>query len=408
MATTTEALGLEVPEFSEHLQKKLEAFLPAHASSRNPVDLTFHTDMELMTKTLPEMLLESGEIDGLLVHGIMDTGFADLLYPIFKDALNVSLTDFKTYLKADLTQLTGMPQQYKTPILVSSFMGEEDHCLRTFRDAGIPTFDSPEKAAHAMAALFEFSKIQQRLPDIPMAMVPFPVPEKAVEIMKFATSDFMDEYTAKEILRAYKISTPREFRVESSQEAVIAAENIGYPIVVKGCFPGILHKTEHNLVHLDCRNKQDVKKACKAISDQAKHSSFIISQMINSKREFMAGMVRFELFPPCILFGVGGIFAETINDFGVRFAPLGKNEALRLITSIKSHKLLSELRSKPFVDLNAVVDILIRLSHIAFNFPQIKEIDLNPILIDGNQPVIADAVFVLETLHSDITIQDQQ
>jgi len=109
----------------------------------------------------------------------------------------------------------------------------------------------------------------------------------------------------------------------------------------------------------------------------------------------MAGMTRFDRFPPCILFGIGGIFAETINDIAVRLAPFGKNEAVRLINSIKSHNLLSEIRGKPSVDLNAIADILIRLGHIALHFPKIKEIDLNPILIDGNQPKIADALFVL-------------
>ena len=395
MATTIEALGLEVPEFSDYLRKKLESFLPGHAGSRNPVDLTFHTGMELMAETLPDILLQSGEIDGLLIHGIMDTGFADLLYPIFKDVLNVSESDFKGYFMADLTQLISMPRKYNIPILLSTFMGEEDHCLQTFRDFQLPSFDSPEKAAHAMAALSEFSMIQKRLPDKPSDMKDLPIPEKAVQIMKYATSETMDEYMAKEILRAYNIPTPDEFRADSPGQAIIAAGRIGYPVVIKGCFPGIFHKTEQNLVHMDCRNKEDVQIACKAISDQVRNASFLISQMINPGREFMAGMIRFNLFPPCILFGIGGIFAETINDFGVRLAPFGKNEAMRLITSIKSHKLLSEFRGKHSVDLDALVDILIGLSHIALHFPQIREIDLNPILINGNQPIVADAVFVL-------------
>lgn len=396
MATTLEALGLEVPEFSDNLRKKLESFLPGHGGSRNPVDLTFHTGMELMAETLPDILLQSGEIDGLLIHGIMDTGFADLLYPIFKDVLNVSESDFKAYFMADLTRLIAMPRKYNAPILISTFMGEEDHCLQTFRDSGIPSFDSPEKTAHAMAALVEFSMIQKRLPDQHSELQDLPTPQIAAEIMKHATSVTMDEYMAKKVLRAYNIPTPDEFRVDSSGQAVMAAERIGYPVVIKGCRPGIFHKTELNLVHMDCRNPEDVQRACRAISDQLSNASFLISRMINPGREFMAGMTRFNLFPPCILFGIGGIFAETINDFGVRLTPFGKHEAMRLITSIKSHKLLSEFRGKPSVDLNALANILIRLSHIALHFPQIREIDLNPILIDGNQPVIADAVFVLE------------
>ncbi len=395
MATTIEALGLGVPEFSEHLRKKLETFLPEYAGSRNPVDLTFHTGMKLMAETLPEILMKSGEIDGLLIHGIMDTGFADLLYPIFKDVLNVSLSDFKAYFKADLTQLMEMPRKYNAPILMSTFMGEEDHCRRNFRNFGIPSFDSPERAAHAMAALFEFSMIQKRLPDILSGEELLPIPQKAAEIMKHANSVTMDEYMAKQILRAYNISTPCESRADSPQEAIMAADRIGYPVVLKGCVPGIFHKTEQNMVHLDCRNKEDVQRACKTISDRFKTPSFLISQMISSDREFMAGMIRFNLFPPCILFGLGGIFAETLNDFALRLAPFGKNEAMRLITSIKAHKLLYEFRGKPSVDLNALADILIHLGRIALHFPQISEIDLNPILIDGNQPKIADAVFVL-------------
>ena len=396
MATTTEALGLEVPEFSENLQKKLEKFLPGYAGSRNPVDLTFHTGMELMAETLPEILLESGEIDGLLIHGIMDTGFAGLLYPIFKDVLNVSLSDFKAYFKADLSRLISMPHKYKIPILISTFMGEEDHCIRHFHEYGIPSFTSPEKAAHAMGALFEFSTIRKRVYDNPSEIEVLPIPEKASEIMNYATSENMDEHMAKEILRAYDLPVPVEIRVDSPEQAVMAAESIGYPVVVKGCIPGIIHKTEQNLVYLDCRNNENVERACKAISDKFYNPSYLISQMIKSDRELMAGMTRFDRSPPCVLFGIGGIFAEIIRDFALRVAPFGKNEAIRLIKSIKSHKLLSNFRGKPPADFNAIADILICLGHIALHFPQIREIDLNPILIDGNQPKIADAFFVLK------------
>ena len=396
MATTIETLGLEVPEFSKNLKKKLETFLPGHAGFRNPVDLTFHTGMELMAETLPEILLESGEIDGLLIHGIMDTGFAELLYPIYKDALKMSISDFKEHFKADLTKLMRMPQKYNIPILISTFMGEEDHCLLSFRKSGMPSFDSPEKTARAMAALFQFSRIKNRLSDKLSEFEILPVPEKAAEILNHATSDSMDEFMSKEILRAYSMPTPVEYRVDSPQKARMAAERIGFPVVVKGCIPGIIHKTEKNLVHLDCRNDEDVKRSCLAISDQVKNPYFLISQMIRPGREFMAGMVRFDRFPPCILFGLGGVYAETLNDFALRLAPFGKNEAMRLISSIKSHKLLSNFRGKQSVNLDAIADILIRLGHIALHFPQISEIDLNPIIIDVNQPIIADAFFVIK------------
>ncbi|MFO8085148.1 MAG: acetate--CoA ligase family protein [Desulfobacterales bacterium] len=395
MATTLDSLGLKVPEFSDGLKKQIKAFLPDHAGSRNPVDLTFHTGMDLIGDKLPEILLKSDEIDGLLIHGIMDTGFADLLYPIFKNALNVSVDDFNAYFMADLTRLTQLPRKYKKPVLISTFMGDKDHCLRTFHDCGIPAFDSPEKAAHAMWALFKSGQIQKQPTDI-FSEEPFPIPDKAAEIMKSASFSTMNEYKAKLILDSYGIPICREYLADSEQKAISAACKIGFPVVVKGCLPGIFHKTEQNLVHKDCRNEDDVRKACKKIYENQIKASFLVSEMLPSQREFMAGMSRFKGFPPCILFGIGGIFAEVLKDFSVRLAPFGKNEALRLITTVKSYPLLSAFRGMPSVDLNAVADILIRLGHIASHFPQIKEIDLNPILFIGDQPKVADALFVME------------
>lgn len=394
MASTLDNCGMEVPEFSKSLRKKIEKFLPEYASSKNPVDLTFHTDMELMADKIPNVLLQSGEIDGLLIHGIMDTGFADLLYPIFKDVLNISFDDFKAFFLTNLSNLIAMPLNHKIPILISSFMVNDDHCLQTFRDCGIPTFNTPEKAAHAMATLFKYGIIQTQQPDY-FRTDDVPIPAKASAIMRNASASTMNEHMAKQILRTYEIPTCLEILAFSKQEAISAADDIGYPVVIKGCLPGTIHKSDHNLVYVDCRNQDDVKMACEAISSKSDRSSFLVCEMLSRGREFMAGMTRFRDFPPCILFGIGGIFTEAIKDFSVRLIPFGKTEAIRLMKSVKCHPLLSTFRGKPPVDLNAFADILISLGQIATHFPQIKEIDLNPVLIDGNKPKVVDALFVI-------------
>ncbi len=396
MANALEKHGMEVPEFSETLQADINAHLPDHAVSRNPVDLTFHTGMETIARTLPEILLKSDEIDGLLIHGIMDTGFAELLYPVFKKAFDLSFEDFCGFFTADLSRLVDMPAKFDKPILVSSFMGTEDKALRTFRDRGIPTFDSPERAARAMAALRRYARTKAAPPVPPAEDLP-PVPPEAAAVMEKMERESPDECSAKQLLKAYGIPVAFDIPASSIGEAVSAAREIGFPVVVKGLVPGVLHKTERNLVHTDCRNEKDVEKACRAMSNQfAKEPpSFLVSEKIDSRREFIAGTTRFEGFPPCILFGLGGVFSEITKDFSVRLAPLDMVSATDLIFSTRASKLLGPYRNMPEANIETMAGILVRLGMIALHFPRIGEIDLNPILIDGNAPKVADALVVL-------------
>ena len=162
MADTLDRMGMEVPAFSAALQEKLQALLPGHASTANPVDLTFHVDMTLMAQTLPEALLSSNEVDALLIHGIMDTGWADLAYPVFKDIFKISREDFRKSINANVEDLLEMPSRFQKPVIMSSFFGRKDRAARRLQDGGIPVFDSPEKAAAAMATLNTYRTIQSR------------------------------------------------------------------------------------------------------------------------------------------------------------------------------------------------------------------------------------------------------
>ena len=147
IANTCNHNGLEVPEFSKGLQHAVAKLIPGHASPRNPVDLTFHIDMNALTKDIPKALFSSDEIDGLIIHGIMDTGFMKELYPMLKPIINISLADFLKSTETDLSALVSMPFTHKKPLLISSFFDEDDHAIRMFNQNRIPVFDSPEKTA---------------------------------------------------------------------------------------------------------------------------------------------------------------------------------------------------------------------------------------------------------------------
>lgn len=397
MADTLDRMGMAVPAFSATLQERLRQLLPGHASTANPVDLTFHVDMTLMAQTLPEVILASDEVDALLIHGIMDSGWADLAYPVFKDILNISRDEFRRSINAEVADLIEMPSRFNKPIIVSTFFGRDDRAARRLQDGGIPVFDSPEKAAAAMATLGRYHRIRSQ-PARPITARE-PLPAQASALVRDARTSGWDEYRAKEMLRACGVPTCRETIAASAAAAITAADAIGYPVVVKGCHPDLAHKSERGMVHLDLATPAEVAAACGTIKRGLEAADFLVCEMVAGDREFIAGVHRHAGFPPCVLFGLGGIWAEAMQDVVIRLAPLTQGEALDQLAGIRGQGLLDAFRGHPPVDRRALADILVRLGQLALDFPEITEIDLNPILIRDGQPVVVDALFEKQSGH---------
>lgn len=391
MASRLDAGGLEVPEFSEALQARLRALLPGHASVRNPVDLTFHTDMTQIAETLPRILMEADEVDGLLIHGIMDTGWAEMAFPVFEKFFGATLADIRKMLNVDVDTLVKLPAATGKPLLICSFFGREDHALCTFHDHGIPTFDGPEKAAAAMTLLWRWARIKAaKRPAAEAAPLP-----AAVAGQVAALGAAVDEFEAKRVLAACGIPTVREERVETVDEAVVAARRIGFPVAVKGCSAEVAHKTEVGLVHLGLANEDAVAAAARAVQARMPGIRLLVSEMLDSRRETIAGVSRPPGFPACVLFGLGGVMAEALEDRAVRLAPLDRGDALEMMDALRGRRVLGAWRGMPAVDREALADLLVRLGNLAAAFPQLKEIDLNPILFVDGRPKVADALFVV-------------
>ena len=154
MADACERHGLEVPVFSEILQKALKPLLPATASAANPVDLTFGLGQGEMATTIPRRILESGEVDGVLIHGIMGSSYREAFFRYFEDSLRVSLRDIERAQEEALVELAGIPGDTGKPVICSSFMDrDQDDCTKSLQDKGIPVLATPEKAVRVMAAL---------------------------------------------------------------------------------------------------------------------------------------------------------------------------------------------------------------------------------------------------------------
>lgn len=389
--------GLEVPRFSDDLQNRIRPLIQGHASSANPVDLTFHLDMQLLSTRIPEMILQSGEVDGVILHGAMSTGFMREVYSHLRELLNdVPEEQFLDNFRSDLTGSVRMPGKYGIPFVVSSFFGAEDDYTRAYLENDIPVFDSPEKAARAMASFLRHKEIRDRkttaAPALPERS------EEAARIIEKARENgqkALDEFQAKRILSLYGIPVTRESLAGTADEAVQAARAIGYPVAAKACSWEIMHKTGRGLIALNLQTDEEVRRALASIQKAAGADvPVLIQEMVSGARELVAGMARFPGFGPCILFGLGGVLTEALRDMTWRSAPLSAAEAQEMLGDIRAKTLIGEFRGMPAADAAALAGILQGLGLIGLLHPEIAEIDLNPIILAGAAPIVADALFV--------------
>lgn len=210
----------------------------------------------------------------------------------------------------------------------------------------------------------------------------------------------LSEFESKIVLASYQIPVTREIMVESKTDLIPAAHEIGYPVVMKGCSPELSHKTEKGLVRVDIRNDSEARKAYDDIVAGAKSKSaaVLVQQMVEGKRELVVGLIRDPQFGPCVMFGLGGIFTEILKDVSFRLAPLERRDAHEMMSEIKAHKILDAVRGMEPVDRETLADILINVGKIGLDNDNIKEIDINPMIISGNRPIAADALIVLQSI----------
>jgi acetate---CoA ligase (ADP-forming) subunit beta len=224
--------------------------------------------------------------------------------------------------------------------------------------------------------------------------------DKALKIIKNALSKgqtTLSEYEAKQILAAYDIPVTREILLTDKNHLEKAIRKIGFPLVMKGCSSAIAHKTEKSLIHVDIRTLKEAKKAFQEIMNGLKgfEGGVLIQEMIQGRRELVMGMTRDAQFGPCVMFGLGGIFTEILRDISFRRAPLKRSDAKAMMAEIKGHKILDAVRGMEAVDRKALTDMLINIGRIGLEIKEISEIDLNPVVIYGANPVVVDALIIL-------------
>jgi acyl-CoA synthetase (NDP forming) len=280
--------------------------------------------------------------------------------------------------------------RYDKPV-VGCFMGEAKVSIgaRILNRHRVPNYAFPERAAGALRAMMEY----QRWRETPPIQVPaFEVDQDRVrglfERVRAEGRLSIGDAEARQVMEAYGIPVPQSRLASTAEEAVRLAEEIGFPVVLKIASPDILHKTDIGGIKLDVRTPADVRDAFDLLTyramrymPEAELWGCQVQQMVGGGKEVILGMNRDPQFGPLMMFGLGGIYVEALKDVTFRIAPFSREEARAMLTEIRAVNLLRGVRGEPPADLEAIEEVLLRLSQLVTDFPEIVEMDINPLMV---------------------------
>ena len=369
-ADACEGAGLSLPQLSEHTVDALRDFLPEAASDANPVDMLGSATASDYERALA-ILLADPRVDAVIVLFVppVSAGAAEVA-----DAIERATVDAGK------------------PVLASLLAAETVAPRPSFVD-----FPYPESAARALGRAAERADWLRR----PAGTVPeLAGIDRAVAngivTSALARGDdlWLEADETKRLLEAYGIPLVPQRDAFSPAEAVAAARELGFPVVVKSALAGA-HKTESGGIALDLRDEQAVTEAVGRIGAPA-----VVQPMLRGGVELLAGVVQDPVFGPLVAFGPGGVLAELIGEASFRIAPLTDVDADELVTTGKAGKLVGGFRGAPRADAAALSDLMVRLSRLAEELPEIRELDLNPVIALPNGCMAVDARVRVSPAHS--------
>lgn len=208
----------------------------------------------------------------------------------------------------------------------------------------------------------------------------------------------LTEFESKGVLAEFGIPVAAQALAKTAREAREAADSIGYPVAMKACSPELLHKTESGGVALNITSRSDVQPTFETLmSIDPRPEGILVQTMVPGRRELVVGFNRNPQFGPCVMLGLGGIFAEVLADTAFRAVPFDRVEALDMAADLRNARIFDAFRGEAPVDLEHLADCLMAVGAIAVQFPQIRELDVNPLIVNPEGRCVAvDALIVLD------------
>ncbi|OGD20828.1 MAG: hypothetical protein A2W03_12595 [Candidatus Aminicenantes bacterium RBG_16_63_16] len=354
--------GLKLAKLSDTTKERLKKLVFQEAIVSNPVDVVATAGPDQYGGTVAA-LLEDANIDSLLLVFVTAP---------FVDCEGIA------------RRLGELGRTATKPIICQVITIEKwAEVIRLIRDSGIPVYDYAETAARVLGTMTQYGKFLQReAPSYVRSKVEKPTAEKIFERNK-GKRGFLRQDEVFQILESYGIRAVKTLRVEREEDLETAAGKIGFPLVLKADSEEIIHKTEAGGVALNLKNKTELlaafAKMTKTFAPQK--PGFVLQPYVEAGQEMILGLKGNKGLAPTMMFGLGGIFVETLRDVQFRLTPLSRQDVLEMIRSIKSYGLLEGARGQSPRDIEALAETMMRLSQLGTDVPWIDELDLNPILV---------------------------
>lgn len=372
------AAGLEIPELNPDLAHVMRGFLPAHAAIGNPVDMVASAPPEHYQRVI-ELMGADPSLDALIV--------------IFVPPLAIQDEDVAQAIAEAAREL---PQP--KPIL-SIFMSARG-IPRLLQQAGnrIPFYSYPESAAKALARATRYAEWKPGAPEIVSRPADMNVSaaRRLVEQALASGIEVLPPDAVIELLTSYGVTVPRQGIASNQLEAMRLAREWATPVAVKAIVPGVQHKTEAGGVCLNLPGEQAVGDAIEAMAANLQthgHSpqGYLVQTMAPAGMEMIAGIVHDPQYGPILVCGAGGVAVEVMQDVAVRLTPVSHEEAGQLVRSLRIHPLLTGFRGAPQMDVKSLLDLIVRISFMAEDLPDIAELDCNPVIVHPQGAMVVDA-----------------
>jgi acetyltransferase len=374
------SLGLEMSRFEDETYEALEKILPEEASTENPVDILGDGGPERYERSL-DIVLSDKNVDSVI---------AIFVPPLISRTVEVAIA------------ISEVSSKYHKPVL-GCFMGREEvlSSIQELEKNNIPAYLFPESAAKSIAGMVKYNTlINRKEGDIKSYDVDREKARRIIEKGLAKEEGYLPPDKVGGILEAYGFTFPKSKLVKNADEAVSFAQEVGYPVVLKIVSPDVVHKVDAGGVVLDLHDEEEVRKGySKMLIDVKKNipdvkiDGVLLQKMITGGKETILGMMMDPSFGPLIMFGLGGIYVEVLQDVSFRIAPISDLDAHEMIKSIKSYQLLAGVRGEKSVDMEALEEYIQRISRLVEDFPEIEEMDINPFVVfeKGKSCTVLDA-----------------
>jgi acyl-CoA synthetase (NDP forming) len=394
-ADNAETYGMEVPVLSQETQEKMKPFLLQGMPAGNPIDYggTAEENPHMITECV-KVCMEDDQVDGIYITGFFG-GFKDIIAP--------HVAELEEQTSRDLVDLV---KKHKKPLFVhTSFARGRIKSLDILKEAGVPVMESSDRSTQCMSALMNFAINQKKITQMHIPEGEPKSKPSVKAIFKKAKEEKRPnllETESRDLLEEYGIPLPEAELANDSERAIEIAEKISYPLAMKIVSPDIIHKSDAGGIKLDLKDEKDMDKAFEEIIENAckvttkdRILGALVSPMAAKGQECIIGMIRDPQFGPVVMFGLGGIFVEVLKDVSFRVAPLAEEDIDQMIKNIKGYKVLTGIRGEAPKDIEAIKGILLKISEIAIDNPEINEIDLNPVIVHEKGASVVDSRVML-------------